>query len=115
MSGYQDMYNSSSSSRSPGSHRHPPQQLRRQPSRQFDAYGPMSSTLYEEPPLGRYDTTPLDRLNATMPSGSYPYDISGAQTWNANTVGLGGLGVNSATATSRMRNVRSRTALPTVS
>ncbi|KAM5458543.1 Peptidyl-prolyl cis-trans isomerase pin4 [Microsporum audouinii] len=113
MSGYQDMYNSSSSSRSPGSHRHPPQQLRRQPSRQFDAYGPMSSTLYEEPPLGRYDTTPLDRLNATMPSGSYPYDISGAQTWNANTVGLGGLGVNSATATSRMRNVRSRTALPT--
>ncbi|GBF64767.1 RNA-binding post-transcriptional regulator [Trichophyton mentagrophytes] len=112
MSGYQEMYNSSAS-RSPGSHRHPPQQLRRQPSRQFDAYGPMSSTLYEEPPLGRYDTNPLDRLNATMPSGSYPYDISGSQTWNANSVGLGGLGVNSATATSRMRNVRSRTALPT--
>ncbi|KAK2743995.1 hypothetical protein FQN57_004448 [Myotisia sp. PD_48] len=120
MSAYhsQDMYNTSS--RSPGSHRHPPQQqqLRRQSSRQFDAYGPMTSSLYDDSTLAsRYEQNPLDRLNSTLPNNPYTFDIPNNQTWGSNGIGqshtLGGMGLPSPAASSRMRqNVRGRTALP---
>lgn len=116
----QDMYNNNPSSRSPGTHRHQPQpqqQLRRQQSRQFDAYGTMPATLYEDS-LARFDSGQLDRLGSGMPGNSYNYDMPGSQTWNANGVGvgrnLGSIGSASATASGLRSNVRGRTALPTV-
>ncbi|KAJ9302827.1 hypothetical protein DTO271G3_201 [Paecilomyces variotii] len=108
----QDMYHDNSSARSPGSQRHQ-QPLHRQPSRQFDAYGPMPTNFYDDP-MARYDTSRLDRLNPSIPSNAYGYDISGSQTWNPNGFSgahtLGGIG----SATSRIKhNPRGRTGLPT--
>jgi hypothetical protein len=107
------MYHDHPSSRSPGSQRHQ-QPLHRQPSRQFDAYGPMPSNPYEDP-LARYDTTRLERLNPLHNGGNYGYEISGSQTWNPNGFNgahtLGGIG----SATTRMKPPgRGRTGLPTV-
>lgn len=97
------------SSRSPGSHRHQPQTLHRQPSRQFDAYGQLAQNsqlgqnglytpedhaarAYDQPPQRNYD-----RLNATI-GGAYGhgYDM-GPPGWNPsafnqNTLTLGGAG-----------------------
>ncbi|KAF2474208.1 uncharacterized protein BDR25DRAFT_119995 [Lindgomyces ingoldianus] len=88
------------SSRSPGSHRHQPQTLHRQPSRQFDAYGQLpTGGLYtaEDHARGYEQPRNYDRLNATI-HGGYGYDM-GTPAWNAtsfaqNTVlsSLGGAG-----------------------
>ncbi|KAJ4303041.1 Peptidyl-prolyl cis-trans isomerase pin4 [Kalmusia sp. IMI 367209] len=91
------------SSRSPGSHRHQPQTLHRQPSRQFDAYGQLPpGGLYtaEDHARGYDQPRNYDRLNATIHS-PYNYDM-GAQAWNASAFGqntIGSLGG----ATSRIK------------
>lgn len=98
--------------RSPGSQRHQ-QPLHRQPSRQFDAYGPMPVNPYEDQ-MARYDSARLERLNPSL-QNNYGYDISGSQTWNpngfANAQSLGG--IRSASA-SLKPNARGRSGLPTV-
>ncbi|KAL1964364.1 hypothetical protein VTN77DRAFT_7049 [Rasamsonia byssochlamydoides] len=106
------MYHDSPSSRSPGSQRHQ-QPLHRQPSRQFDAYGPMPSSNPYEDPLARYDTSRLDRLNP-LQSSPYGYEMSGSQTWNPNGFSsahtLGGIG----STTGRMKpTTQTRSRLPT--
>lgn len=108
---YQDMYHDHSA-RSPGSQRHQ-QPLHRQPSRQFDAYGPMPTNMYEQDQM-RYESARLERLNPSL-QNNYGYDISGSQTWNpngfANAQTLGG--IRSASA-SLKPNARGRAGLPTV-
>ncbi|KAH8697785.1 putative R3H domain protein [Talaromyces proteolyticus] len=106
------MYHDNPSSRSPGSQRHQ-QPLHRQPSRQFDAYGPMPSNPYDDP-LARYDTGRIERLNPLHGGTNYGYEISGSQTWNPNGFSgahtLGGIG----SATGRMKPAgRGRTGIPT--
>jgi len=108
---WQEMYHENPSSRSPGSQRHQ-QPLHRQPSRQFDAYGPMPPSLYEDP-MPRYDANRIERLNS-LHGNTYGYDISASQTWNpagfSSPHTLGSIG----TATGRMKpNARGRTGLPT--
>ncbi|KAJ5831749.1 hypothetical protein N7474_000060 [Penicillium riverlandense] len=107
-----DMYHDNPSARSPGSQRHQ-QPLHRQPSRQFDAYGPMPVNLYEDQ-MARYDTARMERLNPSLQNNSYGYDISGSQTWNpngfANAQTLGGIRSSSA---SLKPSARGRTGLPT--
>ncbi|KAI2391726.1 Peptidyl-prolyl cis-trans isomerase pin4 [Ophidiomyces ophidiicola] len=113
----QDMYHHSAS-RSPGAHRHvppqPQQQLHRQPSRQFDAYGLMPASMFDDL-SSRYDMS-LDRATPSLPSNNFPYDVNGAQTWNANGIGaahtLGNIGANPLSASARGRSVRGRTGLP---
>lgn len=109
----QDMYHDNPSARSPGSQRHP-QTLHRQPSRQFDAYGPMPVNLYEDP-MARYDTARLERLNPSL-NNSYAYDLGGSQTWNpngfANAQTLGG--IRSASASLKSTTRSGRAGLPTV-
>ncbi|KAI9814053.1 MAG: hypothetical protein M1827_003517 [Pycnora praestabilis] len=110
------MYYENPSARSPGTHRHHPQTLRHQSSRQFDAYGQMPGGLYTAEDhaanAGRYETARYDRGNATV-HGNYGYEMPGAATWNPNGFGggnpLAGLG-----ATGRMKpSSRQRSALPT--
>jgi hypothetical protein len=107
-----DMYHDPSA-RSPGSQRHQ-QPLHRQPSRQFDAYGPMPVNLYEDQ-MARYESARLERLNPSLQNNSYAYDLSGSQTWNPNgfnnAQSLGG--IRSASA-SLKPSARGRTGLPTV-
>lgn len=106
-----DMYHDPSA-RSPGSQRHQ-QPLHRQPSRQFDAYGPMPVNLYEDQ-MARYESARLERLNPSLQNNSYAYDLSGSQTWNpngfANAQSLGG--IRSASASLKPA-ARGRTGLPT--
>ncbi|KAJ5566737.1 uncharacterized protein N7459_010119 [Penicillium hispanicum] len=106
-----DMYHDPSA-RSPGSQRHQ-QPLHRQPSRQFDAYGPMPVNLYEDQ-MARYESARLERLNPSLQNNSYAYDVSGSQTWNpngfANAQTLGG--IRSASASLKPA-ARGRTGLPT--
>ena len=111
---HQDMYYDQSSSRSPGSHRHQPQTLHRQPSRQFDAYGQMPSTLYApEDPSSRYDTNRFDRMAPSMQGNGYGYDFSASQSWNPGA--FAGNNFNAFGATGRMKSTsRARSALPTV-
>jgi hypothetical protein len=107
-----DMYHDPSA-RSPGSQRHQ-QPLHRQPSRQFDAYGPMPVNLYEDQ-MARYESARLERLNPSLQNNSYAYDLSGSQTWNpngfSNAQSLGG--IRSASASLKPSG-RGRTGLPTV-
>jgi hypothetical protein len=115
----QDMYHDNSTSRSPGSHRHPPQQLHRQPSRQFDAYGSMPAALYTDDFAARYEAGLPERMNPALPSGGYGYDMNAAQTWNSNGLGgthpLGNIGSMGQSASTRMKpNARTRTGLPSV-
>jgi hypothetical protein len=115
----QDMYHDNSTSRSPGSHRHPPQQLHRQPSRQFDAYGSMPAAIYPDDFAARYEAGLPERMNPALPSGGYGYDMNAAQTWNSNGLGgthpLGNIGSMGQSASTRMKpNARTRTGLPSV-
>jgi hypothetical protein len=106
------------SSRSPGSHRHQPNSLHRQPSRQFDGYGqqlPAGGLYTAEDHARGYDQQPraFDRLNATIHSG-YGYDMGASQAWNASAFSqnnpLATLG-----ASSRMKPpARGRPAVPSV-
>lgn len=121
-----EMYHDHPASRSPGSHRHQPQTLHRQPSRQFDAYGPMPTApaYATEDPMARYDTGRMDRLNFTHTmhnsqfgtAGQFGYDMGGASTWNPNGNGFPTAAtLNPMAATSRMKPPRGRTGIPTVS
>ncbi|KAK8179616.1 hypothetical protein BC567DRAFT_242270 [Phyllosticta citribraziliensis] len=108
------MYYENQSSRSPGSHRHQPQTLHRQPSRQFDAYGQLNSGLYpQDDHQTRYDSSRYnDRLNATIHAGYTGYELGGAQGWNANAF-AGSNGLAALNATTRMKpSSRARSALP---
>ncbi|EEP79160.1 conserved hypothetical protein [Uncinocarpus reesii 1704] len=115
----QDMYHNSVS-RSPGSHRHTQhqtQQLHRQPSRQFDAYGSMPASMFDDS-LSRYDSATLDRMPQTVQSSHFPYDVTSAQSWNPNGLSgahtLGSIGSNPLSASLRGRaNVRGRSGIPT--
>ncbi|GFN19658.1 putative R3H domain protein [Aspergillus tubingensis] len=108
----QDMYHDNSAARSPGSQRHQ-QPLHRQPSRQFDAYGPMPVNLYDD--MARYDTGRLERLNSSLHNNSYAYDLAGSQTWNpngfANAQALGG--IRSASTSLKTTSRTGRAGLPT--
>lgn len=87
-----DNYMQNSSARSPRSFR-TQFQLPRQPSRQFDAYGPIAPnpSLYStNDPMARNDTRRMDgrfapsMQNSLMNGGPFSYDINaGSQTWNA--------------------------------
>lgn len=107
-----DMYHDPAA-RSPGSQRHQ-QPLHRQPSRQFDAYGPMPVNMYDDQ-MARYESARLERLNPSLQNNSYAYDLSGSQTWNpngfANAQSLGN--IRSASASLKPSG-RGRTGLPTV-
>ncbi|KAI9661639.1 MAG: hypothetical protein M1821_008877 [Bathelium mastoideum] len=109
----QDVYYESPAARSPGSHRHQPQTLHRQPSRHFDAYGQFPSGLYTaEDHAARYDQPRYtDRPNATMHNSYGGYDLGLAQAWNNS-----GFGVNNNLAalgaTQRRNPSRARSALP---
>lgn len=111
---HHDLYYDQPASRSPGSHRHQPQTLHRQPSRQFDAYGQMPSTMYTPDDHGmRYDATRFDRMNAPTVQNGYSYEL-GAQTWNSNPFTANNHFPTFA-ATGRMKTVtRGRTGLPAV-
>ncbi|KAE8354568.1 hypothetical protein BDV28DRAFT_156076 [Aspergillus coremiiformis] len=101
------------SARSPGSQRHQ-QPLHRQPSRQFDAYGPMPVNLYDDP-MARYETGRLERLNPSLHNTNYAYDLSGSQTWNpngfANPQALGA--IRSASTSLKTTSRTGRAGLPT--
>lgn len=105
------------SSRSPGSHRHQPQTLHRQPSRQFDAYGQLPpGGLYtaEDHARGGYEQPrTYDRLNATIHS-AYNYDM-GAPAWNANAFAQNTLGSLGGAGSRMKQQGRGRSALPAVS
>lgn len=105
------MYHDNPSSRSPGSQRNQQQPLNRQPSRQFDAYGPMPSNLYEDP-LARYDNNRVERLSPLPSNTHYNYDMPGSQTWNPN--GFSGAHSLSSmnSATGRIKPTTRRTGLP---
>ncbi|KAF5857363.1 hypothetical protein ETB97_005897 [Aspergillus alliaceus] len=108
----QEMYHDNSA-RSPGSQRHQ-QPLHRQPSRQFDAYGPMPVNLYDDP-MARYETGRLERLNPPLHNNSYAYDLAGSQTWNpngfANPQALGA--IRSASTSLKTTSRTGRAGLPT--
>ena len=119
----QDMYHDYPTSRSPGSQRHqaqqPQQQLHRQTSRQFDAYGSMPSSAVYDDFAARYESR-AERLNPGLSVNTYGYD---SQTWN-NSNGLGAgvhpfgsVGAVGGSASNRMKpNIRNnRTGLPPVS
>ena len=109
-----DMYQDNPSARSPGSQRHQ-QPLHRQPSRQFDAYGPMPVNLYEDP-MARYDTSRLERLNPSLHNPSYAYDLGGSQTWNPNGFAnpQAMAGIRSASTSLKTTGRGGRAGLPTV-
>ncbi|KAF2086920.1 hypothetical protein K490DRAFT_74119 [Saccharata proteae CBS 121410] len=108
------MYYDNPQSRSPGAHRHQPQTLHRQPSRQFDAYGQLPQGLYTaDDHAQRYDAPRYnERLNATIHSGYGGYEHGGNQTWNGNAFG-GSNTLAAINATTRMKpQTRGRSALP---
>ena len=114
----QDMYHDIPSARSPGSHRQQ-QTLHRQPSRQFDAYGTMPASLYDDP-MTRYESNRLDRLGPPLQNSPYPYDLpQPSQTWNpngfANNQTLGAIRSASASLKPNSNSNRGRIGLPTVS
>ena len=111
-----EMYYDQQASRSPGAHRHQPQALHRQPSRQFDAYSSIPSNPYqpEDHTTMRYDANRFERMNPSMQGGSYGYDVPNAQTWNPNAFN-GANGFPAFGATGRMKSApRGRSALPPV-
>jgi len=111
------MFYDPASSRSPGAHRHQQQTLHRQPSRQFDAYGPMPNNVYgQEDHTMRYDNHRFERMSPGLQNGAYGYEIPGAQTWNPSAFGGGNHQFSHFGATGRMKaQPRGRSALPPVS
>ncbi|KAF2841552.1 hypothetical protein M501DRAFT_929146 [Patellaria atrata CBS 101060] len=84
------MYYDNPSSRSPGSHRHQPNTLHRQPSRQFDAYGQLPSGLYTaEDHAARYDAPRYnDRMNTLHSNyNGASYDMGPSSAWNSSAFG----------------------------
>lgn len=111
-------------------------QLPRSSSRQFDAYGPITSSgpLYNtNDSMARYDTRRMDNRfgppmqNTQMPAGPFSYDVNtGSQTWNAVAANaFAGASHNLAppvmgtmapigSQTGRLRSTRPRVGLPGV-
>ncbi|KAL8663173.1 MAG: hypothetical protein Q9202_004105 [Teloschistes flavicans] len=110
-----EMYFDQPLSRSPSAHRHQQQTLHRQPSRQFDAYGPMPNNMWNhDDSTSRFDGGRMDRMNANMQGGPYGFDMPSAQTqtWNPNAFGAPN-GLPAFGATGRMKPMpRGRSALP---
>ncbi|KAL8810536.1 MAG: hypothetical protein Q9223_002396 [Gallowayella weberi] len=106
------MYYDQPASRSPAAHRHQPQTLHGQPSRQFDVYGPMSNAMYQpEDSNPRFDGNRFDRINPGMQGAAYGYD--GAQTWNPGAFGAPNGFQSFATTAARMKPMpRGRSAIP---
>lgn len=113
---HHDMYYDPLSSRSPGAHRHQQQTLHRQPSRQFDAYGPMPNNIYtQEDQNLRYDNNRFDRMNPGMQNGGYTYEPLGAQSWSPTAFGGGNNQFAGFGAPGRMKPpARGRSGLPSV-
>lgn len=114
---HEDMYYDNSSSRSPGSHRHNPQMLHRQPSRHFDAYGTLPAGAMFSPDdqmaqqnfAPRYDRVGTATLNSTFSFVQDPWNSFPAAQNNS----LAALG-----PTTRMKSLTNRggrTGIPTVS
>lgn len=130
-----ETYMENPSARSPRLFRNPSQVVR-QSSRQFDAYGPITSTgsLYNSnDSMTRYDTRRMDTRfgppmqNPQMNGGAYSYDVNAAsQTWNAAaanafagappSLAAPGLGAMApiGSQTGRLRSSRPRVGLPGV-
>ena len=120
MNGHQqnELYYDQSSARSPNLQRHQPQLLHRQPSRHFDAYGPMPTNDMFPPQdqTLRYDGNRFDRMNGPMAGGGYGYDMNQAQTWNPNAFSSNNQYSPAYAATTRMKpQMRGRSTLPNVS
>ena len=113
---HQDMFYDQAANRSPGSHRHQPQTLHRQPSRQFDAYGQIPNQLFPaEDQTQRYDGNRFERMNG-LQGGGYGYDLGQSQTWNPSAFGGAHTFNAFQAATGRMKpSARGRSTLPTVS
>ena len=114
---HNDMYYDQTSSRSPGSHRHPQQMLHRQPSRHFDAYGQMPNNVYTPDDQSmRYETNRFDRMNGQVQTNGYNYELPQPQTWNTNAFSTNNnFAPPFAAATGRMKSqTRGRSAIPTV-
>lgn len=130
-----DNYMENPSARSPRSFRNQ-SQVPRQASRQFDAYGPITSTgsLYHtNDSMARYDARRMDNRfgppmqNSPMNGGPFSYDVNGgSQTWNAaaanafagapHTLAAPGLAAMApiGSQTGRLRSSRPRVGLPGV-
>ncbi len=130
-----DNYMENPSARSPRSFR-THFQVPRQSSRQFDAYGPITSTgsLYNtNDSMARYDTRRTDNRfgppmqNSQMTGAPFSYDVNGgSQTWNAaaanafagapHTIAAPALGAMApiGSQTGRLRSTRPRGGLPGV-
>ncbi|KAH7386776.1 hypothetical protein DE146DRAFT_182375 [Phaeosphaeria sp. MPI-PUGE-AT-0046c] len=115
------------SSRSPGSHRNPPQPstLHRMPSRQFDAYAPLAQpNMYSPDDHARTYEQPrnYDRLNATVHGGgagspAYGYDMGAPAGWNTTAFAQNGMASLGGAAAARMKSQQrggGRSALPSV-
>lgn len=135
-----DNYMENSSARSPRAFRNQ-FQIPRQSSRQFDAYGPITSTgsLYNtnnnnNDSMARYDTRRMDNRfgppmqNTHMNGAPFSYDVNaGSQTWNAaaanafagapHALAPPALGAMApiGSQTGRLRSTRPRAGLPGVS
>jgi hypothetical protein len=129
-------YMENPSARSPRSFRNQPQ-VPRQASRQFDAYGPitsMGSVYNTNDSMARDDTRRMDNRfgppmqNSHMAGAPFSYDVNGgSQTWNAaaanafagapHTVAAPSLGAMApiGSQTGRLRSSRPRVGLPGVS
>lgn len=87
---YQEIFHDGSA-RLPASHRFTQQQqqqqqgLQRQGSRQFDAYGQMSSHNFNVE--DRFESSRFDRMAPGLGSGGFSNFEGGAQTWNPNAFG----------------------------
>jgi len=113
---HEGIYYDSPSSRSPGSHRHNPQMLHRQSSRQFDAYGnlpagglfPAEEQMAQQNFAPRYDRVNTATLNSTFPFVQDPWgSFPAAQNNSLATL----------SATTRMKSLTNRggrAGLPTV-
>ncbi|KAI9825278.1 MAG: hypothetical protein M1832_001312 [Thelocarpon impressellum] len=96
-------------------HQQQQQTVHRAPSRQFDPFAQIPGGLYTaEDHAVRYETNRFDRMAPPFQPG-YPYDMSGAQTWNPSGFGGGLNGMPSMAATGRVKPSRLRSALPAVS
>ena len=132
-----DSYIGIPSARSPRSFR-TQFQVPRQPSRQFDAYGPITSTgsiYHSNDSMARYDVRRMENRfgppmqNSQMTGGPFAYDVNngGSQTWNAaaanafagapHALAAPALGSMApiGSQTGRLRSSRPRAGLPGVS
>lgn len=97
-------------------HRPQPQNLHRQSSRQFDAYGgPLPNALYRPNDHAfRYESGAFPGMNSGIPQAGFTYEHPSAQTWNSNAFTASG-GFPAFSATERKPSTRGRAGIPPVS